>query len=154
MLHILYIYLNSFCSHEVRALPHPLPLIPLPHQPRITPFADFHLRLPRPIHRLPRPADVAPAEFDLRPCKRPVVEHPRERLHLSGPLSLLQTVVAEVLPPAAPSHRRRRPPTADVAGLVLSDREGDVVRGVDRGRRMTAEFSTLTAGAVIERCDN
>lgn len=48
---------------------------------------------------LPRPADIPPAEFDLRPGKRPVIEDPGERLYLRRPLCLLEAVVAEVEPP-------------------------------------------------------
>ena len=140
----------------------PLPPIPLPHHPRITPshltvlmlrffapsvltllpfgqsrfepshLTHLHLRLPRPIHRLLLPADIAPADLHLHPRKLPVIEDPRQGLHLRRPLCLLEAVVAEVDPSAA-FDRRCRPAAADVAGLVLRRREGDIVCGVDRG---------------------
>jgi len=145
-----------------RRAPHPLPPNPLPHHPRITPshltvlmlrffapsvltllpfgqsrfepshLTHLHLRLPRPIHRLLLPADIAPADLHLHPRKLPVIEDPRQGLHLRRPLCLLEAVVAEVDPSAA-FDRRRRPAAADVAGLVLRRREGDIVCGVDRG---------------------
>ncbi len=72
--------------------------------------ANYPDAYPRAVDRLPRPADVAPAEVDLHPFNvrrtrkseifLTAFQHPRERLHLSGPLSFLQTVVAEILPPA------------------------------------------------------
>jgi len=113
--------------------------------------ADFRRGEQTPVCPAPRPADVAPAEVDLRSFEHPVVEDAGEGLHFSGPLRFLEAVITEVFPPAAPFDRRRRPPAADVAGLVFLHREGDVVGGVDRWRRMTAGFSTLTAGAVIQR---
>jgi len=147
---------------------HPLPRVPIPHQPRVAPS---HLRcsssLPsgEVVPRIPSPAppasgrplfriaDVAPAGVDLHPLERPRVKDTGERLRLRRPSCLLQAIVAEVEPPTAPSHRRR-PPAADVAGLVLLHREGDVVGGVDRRWRVTAGFSTLTAVTVIQRREN
>ena len=58
---------------------HPRPPVPLPDEPGVAAFAD--LRLPRPVDRPLLPADIAPAEFDLRPGERPVVEDPGEGLH-------------------------------------------------------------------------
>lgn len=81
-------------------------------------------------------------------------QRPLEGVHLPGPLRLRKTVVTGVsVPAAAPHHRRRRPPVADVTGFVLCRREGAGVRGVDREWRVTAGDSTLTAGAVIQRRD-
>jgi hypothetical protein len=133
---------NSGASH-LRS-PHPRPPVPLPDEPCVAPLADIRPCLPRAVDRLLLPADVAPAEVDLCPFERPVVKDPRERLRLRS-LCLLQAVIAEVLSPV-PSHRRCRSLAADVAGLVLYRRDGDVVSGVDGD----SSGSTLTATAANE----
>ena len=60
-----------------RGSPHPLPRVPLPHQPGVTPLAEARPRLPRAVDRLPRIAEITPAEFDLHPEKLPGIEDPR-----------------------------------------------------------------------------
>ena len=116
--------------------PHPLPPVPLPHQPGVASLTDPHPRFPRPIHRLPRPADITPADLRPHPFKRPVIQNPRERLHLRWPLCLTEAVVAEILPAAAPLHGGCRPLPADMTGFVLCHREGEVVPGVHRSTRL------------------
>jgi len=101
------------------------------------------------------PADITAAEFSLHPLKRPGIQHPGQGLHQRRPLRSLQAVIAEVpLRTTTPSHRRRRTAAAEVTGFVLCHRQGDVVTGVRRWWRVTAVFSTLTAGAVNEWAKN
>ena len=60
---------------------HPRLAVPFPDEPCVTLITDTRPGLPRAVDRSLLAADITPAEFDLRPGKRPVVEDPGEGLH-------------------------------------------------------------------------
>ena len=69
------------CAGMPTGSSHPRPPVPFPDEPCVTLITDTRPPLPRAVDRSLLAADIAPAEFDLRPRKRPVVEDPGEGLH-------------------------------------------------------------------------
>ena len=123
-----------------RSSPHPLPAVPLPDEPRITPFTDLRLRLPRAVDGFLLPTDIAPAEFNLRPGKRPVDRKIRDFPHC------VPALPAGVLAAPAPGFHpfsarcsRRCQPTWDVAG---ADFDFHLQDAVSRDRFQHSGFRT------------